>query len=476
MEKWSSKFGFILAAIGSAVGIGNIWRFSSVVGQNGGGAYLIPFMIAVFLFALPLMILEFVIGRNKQGTVVSAFGSVRKQFRIFGWIIVAIGFIILSYYLVITGWILGYLVSSLTNSGIDFTDFTSSYQPLIYFAVVTLITGFIISFGVKKGIQRISTILMPFSFLILIILAIFCTTLDGFGKGMAFFLTPDFSVLSNPIIWAAAFGQAFFSLSVGSGILLTYGTYLDKKTDIVQSSLIITFADLSVAFLSGLIIFPIVFTFGLAPGMGAELAFTTLPLAFSLLGYGQILGIAFFLLLFFAALTSSISMLEVGVASVMEKTSFSRRKTSLILTLLIFLVGLPAALSYSSVNLTVLGARILDVLDETLGTIGLPITALLITIVFTWFIQKKIFTEELEGSKHWTNLVFYTTKYVIPVILLLTTVSQLVLSVDFGGWFLIRETRLIRGLASGSIGFIFLGAMLGILLFIERVLHRYQTK
>ncbi|MDG6218461.1 MAG: sodium-dependent transporter, partial [Candidatus Thermoplasmatota archaeon] len=335
MEKWSSKFGFIIAAIGSAVGIGNIWRFSSVVGQNGGGAYLIPFMIAVFLFALPLMILEFVIGRNKQGTVISAFASVRKQFRIFGWIIVAIGFIILSYYLVITGWILGYLISSLTNSGIDFTDFTSSYQPLIYFAVVTLITGFVISFGVKKGIQRISTILMPFSFLILIILAIFCITLDGFGEGMAFFLTPDFSVLANPIIWAAAFGQAFFSLSVGSGILLTYGTYLDKKTDIVQSSLIITFADLSVAFLSGLIIFPIVFTFGLAPGMGAELAFTTLPLAFSLLGYGQILAIAFFLLLFFAALTSSISMLEVGVASVMEKTSFSRRKTSLILTLLL---------------------------------------------------------------------------------------------------------------------------------------------
>lgn len=471
MEKWSSKFGFILAAIGSAVGIGNIWRFSSVVGQNGGGAYLIPFLIAVFLFALPLMMLELLIGRNKQGTVVSAFSSVRKRFRIFGWIIVAIGFIILSYYLVITGWILGYLASSLTNSALDFGDFTTSYQPIIYFIVVAAITGFVISFGVKKGIQRLTTILMPFSFVLLIILALFCTTLDGFGKGMAFFLTPDFSVLSNPLIWAAAFGQAFFSLSVGSGILLTYGTYLDKDTNIVQSSLIITFADLAVAFLAGLIIFPIVFTFGLSPGMGAELAFITLPMAFSLLGYGQILAIAFFLLLFFAALTSSISMLEVGVASVMEKTSFSRRKTSLILTVLLILVGLPAALSYSSVNLTIFGAKILDVLDETLGTIGLPITALLITIVFTWFINKKIFIEELQTSKNWTNLVIYTTKYIIPVILIVTTVSQLMLAVDIGGWQLVGEGRIIKGLASGSLGFIVLGFMLGILLFIERVLH-----
>jgi len=279
MEKWSSKFGFILAAIGSAVGIGNIWRFSSVVGQNGGGAYLIPYLIAVFLFALPLMILELVVGRHLQGNVISSFGKIKTQFRIFGWVICAIVFVVLSYYLVITGWTLGYLVSSLSNSGTTFSDFTSSYQPLIYFVIATLLTGFIISFGVKKGIQRISTILMPFSFLLLIILAIFCMTLTGFGDGIDFFFTPNFSVLSNPMIWSAAFGQAFFSLSVGFGVLLTYGGYLEKNINIVHSSLIITVADISVAFLAGLIIFPIVFTFNLAPGMGAELAFSTLPLA-----------------------------------------------------------------------------------------------------------------------------------------------------------------------------------------------------
>ena len=234
MEKWSSKLGFILAAVGSAVGIGNIWRFSTVVGQNGGGAYLIPYLIAVFLFALPLMILELMIGRHLQGTVISTFGKVKKQFRFFGWIICAIVFVILSYYLVITGWTLGYLIISLSNSGTTFIEFTSSYQPIVYFILVTIITGFIISFGVKKGIERISTLLMPFSFILLIILAIFCAPLSGFGAGIGFFFTPDFSVLSNPLIWSAAFGQAFFSLSVGFGVLLTYGGYLDKKTNVLR--------------------------------------------------------------------------------------------------------------------------------------------------------------------------------------------------------------------------------------------------
>ncbi|HDQ16499.1 MAG TPA: sodium-dependent transporter [Bacteroidetes bacterium] len=474
MEKWSSKFGFILAAVGSAVGIGNIWRFSSVVGQNGGGAYLIPYLIAVFLFALPLMILELAVGRHFQGNVVSSFGKVKKKFRFFGWIICAIVFVILSYYLVITGWTLGYLISSLTNSGTTFSEFTSTPQPLIYFFITVIITGFIVSFGVKKGIERISSLLMPFAFLLLIALAVFCTTLSGFGEGINFLFNPDFSVLSNPMIWGAAFGQAFFSLSVGFGVLLTYGGYLEKNTNIVHSSLIITIADLSVAFLAGMIIFPIVFTFGLTPGMGAELAFTTLPIAFDILAYGQLLAIAFFLLLFFAALTSSIGMLEVSIAAVMEKFSFSRRKTSIILTLLLLIVGLPAALSYSSVNLSVFGVKVLDFLDETLGTIGLPITALLTTIVFTWFLQKKIFAEELQESKRWASLVLYTTKYVIPVILIVTTLFQLLLNIDFAGWGLMRGKRVIRDLASSAVAIVLLGTILGILLFIKQSLRRFR--
>lgn len=276
MEIWSSRLRFILAAVGSAVGIGNIWRFSSVVGQNGGGAYLIPYLIAVFAFAIPLMILELAVGRHLRGNVVTAFGKTRKQFRIIGWLVCSIVFLILSYYLVITGWTLAYLVFSLMNLKVAFSEFTSSFQPVVYFVVSALATGIIVSLGVRRGIERVTSILIPASFLILVALALFSTTLQGFSAGMRFLFTPDFKVLNNPMIWSAAFGQAFFSLSVGVGILITYGSYLDAKTDIPRSSMVIAASDLMVSMLAGLIIFPLVFTFGLEPTIGAQLAFSTL--------------------------------------------------------------------------------------------------------------------------------------------------------------------------------------------------------
>ena len=423
-EHWNSKLGFILAAIGSAVGIGNIWRFSSVVGQNGGGAYLIPYFLAVFAFALPLMILELSIGRHLQGNVVSAFSHVKKRFKIFGWIIFVIVFLILSYYLVITGWTLGYLFSSIGNIQMSFSGFTSSYQPLLYFFVSVFLTGIVVSFGVKKGIERLTTILIPFSFVILVALAIFSTTLSGFGSGINFLFSPDFSVLTDPLLWSAAFGQAFFSLSVGFGVLITYGSYLDKKTNIPRSSLIITFSDLMVAMLAGIIIFPVVFTFNLETTMGSELAFSTLPIAFNLMPYGQIFAIFFFLLLFVAALTSAIAMLEVNVSVVMENKKMSRRKTSLILTCLLFLVGLPAALSYTAVDLNVLGMKVLDLMDESLGNMGLPIMALFIAIVFTWFMDKRLLANEISDSEHWRSAVFVSARYVSPAVLILVMISK----------------------------------------------------
>jgi len=426
-EHWNSKLGFILAAIGSAVGIGNIWRFSSVVGQNGGGAYLIPYFLAVIIFGIPLMILELSIGRHFQTNVVSAFNRIKKKFRFFGWLIFILVFSLLSYYLVITGWTLGYVVSSLGGLNITFTDFTSSYYPLIYFGISVLLTGIVVSFGVKKGIERVVTILVPFSFIILIVLALFSSTLSGFGEGLDFFLRPDFSVLSDPLLWIAAFGQAFFSLSVGFGTLITYGSYLDKKTNIPQSSLIITFFDLMVAMLAGIIIFPIVFSFNLEPTLGAELAFTTLPYAFGLLPYGQLLATLFFLLLFSAALTSAIGIFELNVSVIMERKKLSRKKTSIILTLILFLVGLPAALSYTSLDLNVAGMRILDMMDESLGTMGLPISAFVIALVFTWFMDNKKLSKEISDSEHWQFVVLTVTKYVIPVILILVIISSLVL-------------------------------------------------
>jgi NSS family neurotransmitter:Na+ symporter len=267
-------------------------------------------------------------------------------------------------------------------------------------------------------------------------MAVFAATLSGFREGVVFLFTPDFSVLLRPTIWSAAFGQAFFSLSVGYGVLITYGVYLERNTNIASSALIIAVADVVVALLAGLIIFPLVFTFGLTPAIGAELAFSTLPRAFDLIPGGRLVGVGFFLLLFFAGLTSAISMMEVGAAGLMAK-GFSRRKACMILSIALLIVGLIPALSYSRANLSVMGTRVLDFLDGTVGTMGLPITAFLMAVVFTWFVRRDDVVEEMGLRRGLSSVVFFINKVPIPALLLLVTLSRLVSRIDFQGWHLI---------------------------------------
>ena len=423
MDRWSSRLVFVLAAIGSAVGIGNIWRFPMVVGQNGGGAYLIPYFLAVLGLAVPLMILEMAVGRHWRRNLVASFGRAGKKFEVIGWLICLIVLLILSYYLVIMGWTLAYLVFSLLGATVTFSAFSSTLQPIAYFLISVLATGLIVSLGVNAGIERIVSVLIPFAFLILVALAIFCLSLPGFRPGMDFFLRPDYSLLSRPEVWSAALGQAFFSLSVGMGILITYGAYLEDDMNIPQSALIITFSDLLAAMLAGIAIFSLVFTFGLEPASGAELAFSTLPRAFELMPYGQIFSVAFFALLFSAALTSAISMMEMNVAAIMGQTGASRRKASIFLMILLAVAGTPSALSYSSLDLSLYGSRILDLLDVTVGTIGLPIAALLVAITFRWLINDDILAEQVNLSDGWLRILRNLTKYVIPAALLLITAA-----------------------------------------------------
>ncbi len=423
MDRWSSRLVFVLAAIGSAVGIGNIWRFPMVVGQNGGGAYLIPYFLAVLGLAVPLMILEMAVGRHWRRNLVASFGRAGKKFEVIGWLICLIVLLILSYYLVIMGWTLAYLVFSLLNIEVTFSAFSSTLQPIAYFLISVFATGLIVSLGVKAGIEKIVSVMIPFAFLILVALAIFCLSLPGFRPGMDFFLRPDYSLLSRPEVWSAALGQAFFSLSVGMGILITYGAYLEDDMNIPQSALIITFSDLLAAMLAGIAIFSLVFTFGLEPASGAELAFSTLPRAFELMPYGQIFSVAFFALLFSAALTSAISMMEMNVAAIMGQTGASRRKASIFLMILLAVAGTPSALSYSSFDLSLYGSRILDLLDVTVGTIGLPIAALLVAITFRWLTDDDILAGQVHLSDGWLRILRNLTKYVIPIALLLITAA-----------------------------------------------------
>ena len=426
MERWSSNLGFILAAVGSAVGIGNIWRFSSVVGQNGGGAYLVPYFLAVLCFAVPLMILEMSVGRHLRSSVVSSFALAGEKLKIFGWLICLIVLLILSYYLVIMGWTLAYLTFSLLGRDIAFSAFTSSMQPVAYFLISALATGIIVSLGVREGIERIVSFLIPLAFVILVVLVIFCVSLPGFRPGMDFFLRPDFSALASPGVWSAAFGQAFFSLSVGMGILITYGAYMPENTDIAKSALIITISDITAALLAGTAIFSLVFTFGLQPTAGAELAFTTLLKAFELMPYGSFFSIAFFALLFSAALTSAISMMEVNVASIMGETGMTRRKASFFLTIILIVTGLAPALSYSQVDLRFQGLRILDLMDETVGTMGLPIAAFLVAFIFKWFMKYDVLNVMTGTAEVWLSSLNILIKYAIPAVLLIITISTLI--------------------------------------------------
>ncbi len=428
MEQWSSRLGFILAAIGAAVGLGNIWRFPAVVGQNGGGAYLVPYLIAAFAFAIPLMIMEVSVGRSLKADVVTACRRIKPRFEILGWLIGGSVLAVLSYYLVITGWVLAFFLFSATGQETSFEAFTDGLAPIAFFIVSTVIVGGIVMLGVQRGIERMAKVLIPLTFIVLIALVLYTATLDGFFDGVRFFLTPEFGALSDPLIWSAAFGQVFFSFSVGMGVLLTYGSYLTDNASVTRSAVSIALADLAVAMLAGLVIFGIVFSVGLEATAGTELAFTTLPAGFAQMPFGTVIGTAFFGLLFVAAIAPSVSMLEVGVAGVMRSTGRSRRFASVAITGVILLAGLPSALSYSRVGLDLRGRPFLDLLDSTVGSFALPIAAIALVVIFVWIQEPAGVREQLGDST-----IYLLVKYVVPVILVVVTGLRLVADVDVGG-------------------------------------------
>lgn len=424
-EKWSSSIGFILASIGSAVGIGNIWRFPYIVGSNGGGAFLFPYLIAVFLFGLPLMMLEFTMGRHFRTSVVPTFSVIRKRFRLAGFYLVFVMSIILSYYLVITGWVLAYSLFFILRKPISFSLFTDSYYPLLFFLISGGITSFVVRAGVKQGIEKLSKLLIPLLFGMLLLLLASSLSLPGAMLGIEFYLAPDFSKLSDPFVWTAALGQAFFSLSVGTGILLTYGSYMQDEK-IVKSATIVTVSDLLVAMTAGLVVFPIVFSFGLDPAAGVQLTFVTLPPIFQEMNFGIFLGAVFFLLLFFAALTSAVSMLEVPVATFIDTYGFDRKKATSIASIIIILIGLPSALSYTALKLELFGTPLLDLKDYAFGTIGITTAGLILSVIAGWFLDPKIIFEKIGGGRKMQRLFILIIRFFIPIILLLNLLTTVI--------------------------------------------------
>lgn len=436
-DHWATKLGFVLAASGSAIGLGNIWRFPYKAGQYGGGAFVIAYIVSVLIIGIPIMIAEFIIGRSAQKSPVGAFKqlSSNRIWPLVGWLGVLSGFIILSYYSVVGGWILRYIWESgfhffkEGSAGPIFSSFLANpWQQLIWHGLFMLMTMIIVRGGITTGIERWSKVLMPSLLIILLILMINSLRFPGAKEGIQFILKPDFSKLTREGI-LEALGHAFFSLSLGMGAMLTYGSYLDKETNISSSALEIIVLNTFYALMAGLMIFPIVFTYDVDPQVGPGLFFITLPEVFARMPAGQPVAISFFVLVAFAAITSAISLLEVVVSYFIDELNWSRKKADYVMGAVIFLIGIPSALSWSGLKgVTLFGARdIFDSLDFLATNYMLPIGGFFIALFAGWILthgQKEAEIKRIENTFHFYDIWHFLVKYIAPLAVLVILLQK----------------------------------------------------
>ena len=445
-EGFSSSFGAIMAAAGSAVGLGNIWRFPYICGKYGGGAFLLVDICFVFFIGMILMMSEFVIGRRTGEDPMKAYPKLiphRPGWKFVGLAGLITCFLILAIYLVISGWTLNYFWESLTGTlagiadgdfGTHFNAFASSaWRPVIFVALFLLFTTIVIIGGVEKGIERVSKLLMPILVVLLLVLCVRSLTLDGASAGVAYLFQPDFSKLTGEGI-LAALGQALFSLSVGMGVMIVYGSYLPVDDNILKTSVWITVCDFAIAVLSGIAIFPAVFACGQDPTGGPGLVYQVLPMVFnSLGGIGRFFSIVFFLLLALAALTSAISLLE-ALTQWLSSEKVGRAASAILMSAAVVLLAVAASLSFGDgiwSGFKLGGMQLFDLLDKLTGTILPPVCALMTILFFGWFMKKDDIIDEL--SNHGTVKIgyfkvfyYFLARIVAPLALLIVLISGLI--------------------------------------------------
>lgn len=419
--QWSSQFAFILAAIGSAVGLGNIWRFPYIMGQNGGAVFLIVYLTLILTICFIPLICEMFIGKYTKKESVTALASINPKLKPFGWLNSITAIIISSFYFVVGGWILKYMFlgfskNQISDYAVYFEKFASTpVTPAILSIVFLLCSMFFIYKGVNKGIELGNKIMMPLFAIILIVLVIFSLKLPNANIGLEFMFKPNFSKFTPSMI-LTALGQALFTLSIGMGALLTYGSYMKEKDNIVKSAYTIIFSDTMFALLAGIMIFPAVFSFGLEPSSGAGLVFITLPKIFSQIPFGSIVSFLFFVLLFFAALTSGISILEVPTATFMENFKISRKKAVVLLTTIIGFFSVIASLSFGVLSeFKIWGKTFFDFLDVVSSNYLLPFNAMILCIVVGWLMGDKLYENFKNPVAKF--VIKYSLKFVIPVVL-----------------------------------------------------------
>ena len=466
--QWSSKLFFIFAATGSAVGLGNIWKFPYMTAESGGGAFVLIYVASVVFLALPIMCAEILIGKRGRQNPVNSLRTlsseasyyikkeadtslnrtttVKKQFEnndifsnweLVGWMGILAGLFILSFYSVIAGWTLSYIIESVTGSfysitaegaGEKFTTLISDPKKLVLWHTLFMIfTCFIVSKGIKSGIENAIKFLIPGLFIILIALAVYSSYLPGFPEAMTYFFVADFDKVNSDVV-LSAMGMAFFSLSIGMGSLMIYGSYLPDNTSIFNVSAAVAFFDTLVAILAGIIIFPIVFTYNLDPSAaGPGLIFETLPIAFGEMNYGELIATAFFVLLFFAAITSSISLIEPAITFIVEKLSISRIYATNILGIFTWFLGIFTALSFNHLSdFTILGMTIFDNLDYLTSKIMLPLGGLLMALFVGYVMNKLIVFSELKGNKILLYIWYMLLKILSPILIVIIFIEGII--------------------------------------------------
>lgn len=404
---FATRLGVIATTVGSSVGLGNIWRFPYEAGTHGGGAFLICYLGFILLLGIPVICAEFVMGRQARANIFGAFRSLSswRGWHYVGYIGIIASMMILSFYSVVAGWTVEYFVSATMGqlSGVDqaelsthFTEFTSgNWRPVLWTVIFLLINYKVLSGGVTKGIERISNILMPLLFVLLIAFCINSLLLPGAGQGVSFFFTPDFSKIT-PATLIGAMGQAFFSLSIGLGTMMIYASYFNNKVSLVRTAFTVASLDTLVAVLAALIIFPAVFTFGMSPEQGPKLVFEVLPAIFNQLPGGTIWAAAFFFLLFMASLTSTISMSEISIAFLIEEKGMKRRSATRLNTLIVILGATLCALSFGCLShLTIAGRNIFDLFDFVASNVMLPLGGLCISLFVGWVLDRRVLRRQL---------------------------------------------------------------------------------
>lgn len=439
---WGSRLGFILGASGFAIGLGNIWRFSYVAGENGGGAFLFIYLFIVLLIGVPLFLIEAGLGRKSQASAIIGLRKLTRKgspWVAIGWLGVITAVLITSYYLMIMGWITAYIYKIITGEFIGITSesvvsiyeshISNPLEVIIFTLIPTIIIAFVLSKGIQEGVERFVKIVMPFFFIILLVLAIFSVSLPGAIDGLVWYLKPDFSQVTAST-FLEAIGQAFFSIGIGFAAAFTFGSYLNpKRSNLVADSVWVIILDTAVAFLSGIIIFPALFAFSMEPDSGPGLLFLSFPLLMDKMSFGSVFGFVFFFLVIIAAITTGIGLIEGVVANTVELFKIDRKKSVWLVTGGIFLLGIPSILSQGPwANFAILGMDIFSFVDYVSGNILLTIGGLLLSfyVIFHWSFEQFQYDVNLGATiLKIPNIAKPLMIFVIPFMIMIILISSL---------------------------------------------------